>query len=196
MHGEDSILSLLALAAAAALLGRRDRAPGAYVGLTMYKPQIALPICGLMLLWRRRRFVEGFALTAAACIALSVAAVGRHAFIDYLKVLPRMASSGATAAKYHIYPTGIIAKGRNLRSCDQLVLAVAACCLVILLLPLAASWRWPRNAPLAWSWLALIIAPVALARAPSFIAIPLLVFFIFLASALAAEARERRFRIA
>lgn len=90
-NGQDSIFTLLALSAAAAqLVTGGDLAAGGLVGITMYKPQIGLPICGLMFLWRRWRFVAGFAATATACVAVSVATVGFRGFLHYIVMLRSM----------------------------------------------------------------------------------------------------------
>ena len=156
LHGQDSIFSLLALTFATVDLAEgRDVAAGVWVGLTMYKPQIALPICGLMFLWRRWRFVSGFAATAAGCLGLSIATVGFRTFVGYLTLLHSMAPS-----KYTIRPSRMVgvhgalstilsdrdvvfasvfacglvllyafASGRRLATQRQLALATVACCL-------------------------------------------------------------------
>lgn len=232
-HGEDSIFSLLAVASAAIALSEdRDFAAGAWVGLTMYKPQIALPICGLMFLWSRWRFVKGFSATAASCVALSIAAVGPRAFIQYMGLLHGMAESSSTEARYHIRVVGMVGlhgllanifqgnalvvlslaasaavfayaftEGRAARASDQIVIAVAACCLanyhmfppdfVIVLLPFAVAWRLHGDPALSWSWFAVFVATLIFGRTQSFVALPMLVFFVLLARALGSGAASR-----
>lgn len=91
MQGQDSIFSLFALSCALVWLASgRDVEAGLIVGLTIYKPQIGLIICGLMFLWRRWRFVAGFAASSAACVAISIAATGTRTFLGYLELLRSM----------------------------------------------------------------------------------------------------------
>ncbi len=77
MQGQDSILLLTLLAAAAALLERnRQLTAGFVVGLGLFKFQIVLPIALLFLLWRRWRFSAGFALSAGTVASVSLWLVG------------------------------------------------------------------------------------------------------------------------
>lgn len=91
LQGQDSVITLfLAACALAALTCDREFVAGFLMGLTVYKPQIGLPICGLMFLWRRWRFAAGFAASASACVAVSVVTVGAGGFFAYVKLLHTM----------------------------------------------------------------------------------------------------------
>lgn len=77
LQGQDSILLLAILVAAAVLLDRnRAFASGVLLALGLFRFQIVLPIALLFLLWRRWRFVGGFTLSSAALCLASLAMVG------------------------------------------------------------------------------------------------------------------------
>jgi hypothetical protein len=92
-QGQDSILLLLLLIAAhRALDQEHDITGGALVGLTLFKFQYGLPIALLFLAWRRWRFLAGFAASATAMIAISLALTGIGGFVAYLHSLTQMSS--------------------------------------------------------------------------------------------------------
>jgi hypothetical protein len=77
MQGQDSIILLVLFSGALALLSSgRMLSAGVLVGMGLFKFQIVVPLALLFLLWRRWRFVGGFALSAAAVLAVSVFLVG------------------------------------------------------------------------------------------------------------------------
>src|SRR5216683_1430311 len=77
MQGQDSIILLLLFSGAFTLISSgRMLSAGFLVGLGLFKFQIALPLALLFLIWRRWRFVGGFALSAAAVFAVSFCLVG------------------------------------------------------------------------------------------------------------------------
>jgi len=77
MQGQDSIILLLLLSGALALLSSgRMLSAGVLVGLGLFKFQIVVPLALLFMLWRRWRFMGGFALSAAAALAVSIFLVG------------------------------------------------------------------------------------------------------------------------
>ena len=77
MQGQDSIILLLLLSGALALLSSgRMLSAGVLVGLGLFKFQIVVPLALFFMLWRRWRFMGGFALSAAAALAVSIFLVG------------------------------------------------------------------------------------------------------------------------
>jgi hypothetical protein len=106
-QGQDSILLLVLFIAAYRALDRgHDATSGVFVGLTLFKFQYGLPIALLFLAWRRWRFLAGFAATAAAMIAISLALTGFDGFVAYLYSLTQMSShyTPTYGALYGIHP--------------------------------------------------------------------------------------------
>jgi hypothetical protein len=76
-QGQDSILLLLLYSASFIALSRgNDLQAGIFLGLALVKFQIALPVAFLFFLWRRWRFVAGFAAAGAIVLAVSVSIIG------------------------------------------------------------------------------------------------------------------------
>jgi hypothetical protein len=124
MQGQTSIL-LLALycAAFASLQKGKPLQAGIFLGLAILKFQIALPVALLFLLWRRWRFVAGFAAGAAAATALSLCVTGYPAFLEYWRTLFLMASSASgRTAQFCMSP----AMMPNLNGLAQLISGGAA----------------------------------------------------------------------
>lgn len=77
MQGQDSVILLLLFSGAFVLISSGKMLPAGFlVGLGLFKFQIALPLAVLFLLWRRWRFVGGFALSAGVVLAGSACLVG------------------------------------------------------------------------------------------------------------------------
>ncbi len=115
MQGQDSILLLTLLLAAAVSLGRgRDLTAGLLVGLGLFKFQIALPIALLFLIWRRWRFSAGFAVSATAAGAGSIWLVGLAQTRIYVRSLVAMGASLTPRADLLRYPIPVAAMA-NLR---------------------------------------------------------------------------------
>jgi hypothetical protein len=108
VQGQDSILLLtLMLAAALSVERGRDVAAGAFLGLALFKFQFALPMAALVAIWRRRRFLFGFSITAAATSAVSVWLTGTTGFATSCRSLVSMSSNLASSAeqyKFGVYP--------------------------------------------------------------------------------------------
>lgn len=105
MQGQDSILTLFAVVAAALLLDvDHELAAGTLIGLTIYKFQFALPILALMLVWKYWRFFVGFAISSLVCVLISAVAVGRHSFFAYFLSLGSMSDS----SRFGIVPKDMI----------------------------------------------------------------------------------------
>src|SRR5438105_3068218 len=72
IEGQDSLLLLALLAASNTAVDKeREVTAGMLLGLTLFKYQYALPIALLFFLWRRWRFLAGFALSAAIIAGIS-----------------------------------------------------------------------------------------------------------------------------
>jgi Glycosyltransferase family 87 len=88
IQGQDSILLLLLLAAAYICLDRgREFPAGLLIGIGLFKFQLVLPIALLFLLWRRWRFVSGFALAGTVLGLISIWLVGLSQTIVYVQSL-------------------------------------------------------------------------------------------------------------
>jgi hypothetical protein len=108
MQGQDSIILLLLFSGAWALLSSgRMFLGGVLVGLGLFKFQIVVPLALLFLLWRRWRFVGGFALSAAAVLAVSVFLVGPVQMNVYAHSLLSMSvrETAIDQVKFNINPT-------------------------------------------------------------------------------------------
>ncbi len=106
-EGQDSIILLALMICATRALDRgHDLRAGAFVALTLFKFQYGLPIALLFLVWRRWRFLAGFALTAAVVTGISLWLTGLQGFVAYLHSLTEMSSrfSPAFGARYGIRP--------------------------------------------------------------------------------------------
>src|SRR5207244_366457 len=75
--GQNAFLTLALLLAGVGLLGRRDFAAGAILGLLSYKPQLAIMVPVALLAARHWRAIAGAALSASFAVALSPALFGR-----------------------------------------------------------------------------------------------------------------------
>jgi hypothetical protein len=115
MQGQDSILLLTLLLAAAVSLGQsRELTAGVLVGLGLFKFQIVLPIALLFLVWRRWRFSAGFALSATAAGSVSLWLVGFAQARIYVRSLVAMGAGLVSPADLLRYPVPVAAMS-NLR---------------------------------------------------------------------------------
>src|SRR5260370_16960733 len=76
------------------------------LGLTLFKFQYALPIVFLFMIWRRWRFLLGFALSAGAVISISLWITGLAGFVSYTHSLVEMSAkfSSVFSDRYGIRP--------------------------------------------------------------------------------------------
>ena len=110
LQGQDSILLLtLLLAASASIRGRRELLAGVLVGLGLFKFQIVLPIALLFLLWRRWRFLAGFAISATTVGSISLCLVGLAQARVYALSLVTMGAGLAPKADLLRYPVPVVA---------------------------------------------------------------------------------------
>ncbi len=94
-QGQDSILLLLLYAAGYIALRRgNDIRAGVFLGLALFKFQIAIPVALLFFLWRRWRLVAGFAAAGAVVLAVSVSIVGFAGAAAFLRPVLAVGSLG------------------------------------------------------------------------------------------------------
>ena len=155
MQGQDSVLLLALLAAAAVSLDRgKDLAAGIFVGLGLFKFQLVIPIALLFLVWRRWRFSAGFALSSIAAGSLSLWLVGFAQIQLYIRSLHSMSivlNSAVDQYKYAIVPSSmpnlrglIFGLGHNQLSPSWLqAITIASSVFVLLLVAIRTPRRWP-----------------------------------------------------
>ncbi len=111
MLGQDSILLLLLLVLAGLAFNQdREFHAGLLLGLGLFKFQIVLPIALLFLVWRRWRFIAGFASSAAGAAVISLLVVGLAQVRVYLSSLLSMSvglASKADQFRFGISPTSM-----------------------------------------------------------------------------------------
>lgn len=86
--GQDSMIFLFLLSLATLLLSREgDLAAGLMLGLALFRFQHVIPIALLFLVWKRWRFVAGFALSSTVVLSVSLAMVGWEQIKIYIQEL-------------------------------------------------------------------------------------------------------------
>src|SRR6267154_6653464 len=110
IEGQDSLILLALFAAAiAAECAREDLEAGVLVGLTLFKFQYAIPMVLLFLVWKRWRFLTGFALSGLAVVGISVWLTGFSGSVSYARSIMAMSAqySSANGVLYGIHPEGM-----------------------------------------------------------------------------------------
>jgi len=110
IEGQDSII-LLALFAGSFLAVHRqqDLKAGVLLGLTLFKFQYALPIVLLFFVWKRWRFLAGFAISGVTVVAISVWLTGFSGLVTYGRSILAMSAkySAANGLLYGIHLDGM-----------------------------------------------------------------------------------------
>jgi Glycosyltransferase family 87 len=84
LQGQDVLLLLLLNALAFAALKRNaDTLAGCWLGLSLFKFQLIVPLVLILICWKRTRVVRGFVVTAAVLAAISVAITGWAGALRY-----------------------------------------------------------------------------------------------------------------
>jgi hypothetical protein len=167
MQGQDSILLLACLCAALVCSQRGcEFWAGLFLGLGLFKLQIVVPIALLFLLWRRRKFVAGFATMAATLSAISIATTGWSQTLVFIQSL---LSVGASASPTDLikFPLRVTLMA-NLRGLVAGVLAEqlpaawiqTVTIIITILLVIWVAMRLARNADREKMFLVAIIAGV------------------------------------
>jgi hypothetical protein len=110
IEGQDSLLLLMLLVASNFALNRqKELSAGMLLGITLFKFQYALPIALLFFIWKRWRFLAGFALSCAVVTGLSFWLLGYSGVLSYLHFLPGASwrFSAANDALLGIHPEGM-----------------------------------------------------------------------------------------
>jgi hypothetical protein len=111
MQGQISFLLLLLYCGAFEMLQRgRPFLGGLVLSLALFKFQIALPVAFLFFVWRRWKFIGGFAIGALIVATLSVYVTGVDGLVTYWHSMSSMTAQitiDARAAKAHygMFPT-------------------------------------------------------------------------------------------
>jgi hypothetical protein len=105
IQGQDSVLLLTLLIAAFVLLDRgKDLFAGILIGLGLFKFQIVIPIALLFLVWRRWRFISGFAIPSSIATLFSIWLVGVSQFESYGRSLFSVSTGMVSPANQFRYP--------------------------------------------------------------------------------------------
>jgi hypothetical protein len=101
--GQDSILLLLIAAGACWLFARERELPaGALLALGLFRFQLVLPIAALMFIWKRWRFVAGFAISSVGMLLVSAAIGGFQQLNLYAMRLLSLGGVAGSEAGYSI----------------------------------------------------------------------------------------------
>jgi Glycosyltransferase family 87 len=105
IEGQDSILLLTFLTIAFVLAARQsDFSAGLVTGLAFFKFPIVLPIALLLFIWRRWRFVAGFAVSTVAVVSVSVWITGISQTRLYVESLISIAGLKPANNGLEMYP--------------------------------------------------------------------------------------------
>lgn len=110
IEGQDSLILLALFAAAtAAEYAQEDLQAGVLIGLTLFKFQYALPVVLLFFVWKRWRFLAGFAISGAAVVGISVWLTGLSGLVTYGRSILAMSAkySSANGLLYGIHLDGM-----------------------------------------------------------------------------------------
>lgn len=110
IEGQDSIILLaLMTAACVAHWNHKEGQAGFLIGLSLFKFQYALPIAFLFFVWRKWRFIGGFAIAALVVTLLSLLVLGPAGVASYAHYLPGASSnfSAANDVRLGIHPEGM-----------------------------------------------------------------------------------------
>lgn len=100
--GQDSIMLLVIAGSAWWFFSRKwEWLTGALLALGLFRFPIVLPIAGLMFLWKRWRFVAGFALVSATVLSLSAWMVGVNQMRLYAVHLLSLSGLATQEAGYY-----------------------------------------------------------------------------------------------
>lgn len=110
IEGQDSLILLsLIVASLFAMDRQKESLAGIFLGLTLFKFQYALPIAFLYLVWRRWRFLAGFAASGLTVAGVSLWLTGLPGMEKYLSYLLSMSArfSAANGTLYGVHPEGM-----------------------------------------------------------------------------------------
>jgi hypothetical protein len=103
LEGQNSISLLVLMIAVMVRLDRgEDLWAGLLFGLASVKFQYVIPIALLFLIWRRWRFLAGFAISSASLVLISVWMTGVAGFLSYLRLLGSMSAHFSSQNGMHL----------------------------------------------------------------------------------------------
>jgi hypothetical protein len=143
--GQDSILSTFLLTEAfIALKCKREATAGGLLALGLYKPQLVLPMIGILFFRRRWRVVWAFALTGVVLSGVSVAMIGWRGAFELLSVWQSMTERGhfiwpelMTNLRGLLY---VVLQGTTIAAATQFATLLASALIYVCTLSL---WRGP-----------------------------------------------------
>lgn len=147
-QGQPSLLLVLLYAATfISLKGGRDLRAGMFLGLGLFKFQFVLPFALIFLLRRKRRFLGGFACSAAVLGALSLIAAGWRGILSYVRLLLSIGSKPAnqsygSAVDMPTLQGFVYAVLGNRVSVGTISFIVAVSSVLLVFL---TAWRWRRE---------------------------------------------------
>jgi Glycosyltransferase family 87 len=95
-QGQDAILLLLVLTLSFRALDRdADLLAGCWLGLGLFKYHLILPLALVLMIWRGRRFILGFAASSSAVVLISLGLVGWKGVLEYPAYAWRVVSQPA-----------------------------------------------------------------------------------------------------
>jgi glycosyl transferase family 87 len=106
LQGQDSIVLLALFAASVSCLEKNEILAGVFIGLGLFKFQFVLIIAAMFLLRRRWGFMAGFALSATASAAISVAVMGLPQIPAYVSLIQKTSAplSDSEQIRFGTYP--------------------------------------------------------------------------------------------
>ena len=104
MQGQDSILLLVLFVLAYCVIKKKEATAGFLVGLGAAKIQMVLPVAAIFFLWKRWRFVAGFALAFSSVLFISTLMVGPDAILSYAHSLLTMNATQSASSDPKISP--------------------------------------------------------------------------------------------
>jgi hypothetical protein len=110
IEGQDSLLLLLLFVAAAiSMTNQKHFQAGVLLGLALFKFQYALPIAFLFVVWKRWRFLAGFATSALIVLSLSFWLTGFSGAVAYIHSVLEVSArfSAAHGVLYGVHPEGM-----------------------------------------------------------------------------------------
>jgi len=159
LQGQDSIILLALMIFATVMIDRGgDFKAGMLLALTLFKFQYAAPVVLLFMVWRRWRFISGFAVSAVVVISLSVWITGWGGFVSYVHALLEMSAkfSPVYSDLYGIRPQFM----PNLRGLAYMVAngsSLATHIIVLALSGVVLIWAATRQASLPLALLAALL---------------------------------------
>ena len=105
MQGQDSILLLVFFILAYRVIReKKETTAGFLVGLGAAKIQMVLPVAAIFFLWKRWRFVAGFALAFSSVLLISTLMVSADAMLSYAHSLLTMNATQSASVDPKISP--------------------------------------------------------------------------------------------